>query len=470
MSVERAGRTGGGSARPGGEAGVAGAGSAAAQPRSAERPGGQEATSAAFVPTTGRLASVLVASTLVQCATSTLPQTVPPLAPSLMAEFDLTRAQIGLCVSCLWAGSTVTLLLARSLPDRTSVRRLYLVGLLICAAVTLLAAAAPGLPVFLLALGLGGAGTALALPATARAIVEWFAGPRLGAMMSIKQTGFALTGTLCGLTLPSLAGTIGWRPSLALVGGALGLLAYTAYTLYRDHPARTAPPTPPPHEQSAGRRGVDRPRVGDRRARPATIAGLPLWRNPNVRRLALIVFLFGGVQQVAITFLVLFLSERLGLSVVAAGGLLALAQAVGAFSRVGWGVASDTLAQGRRRPVMALVSALSGLAILALSFASAETPEWLLVPLVVLLGSGAIGWNGVTMTMAGEITERARVAEAASLIYAASNLGLIVMPPLFGLAVDMSGSYTLAYRTVAAALLANVVLVLTLRERGRALG
>jgi len=88
-----------------------------------------------------------------------------------------------------------------------------------------------------------------------------------------------------------------------------------------------------------------------------------------------------------------------------------------------------------------------------------------LVGLIGLLGAAAIGWNGVAMALVGEIADRGRAAEAAALGLAASNLGLILFPPAFGLVVDLTGSYALAYQLVAGAMLVNAALVVRFQRR-----
>ena len=45
----------------------------------------------------------------------------------------------------------------------------------------------------------------------------------------------------------------------------------------------------------------------------------------------------------------------------------------------------------------------------------------------------------------------------------ASYLGIMILPPLFGLLVDLTGSYTSAFQVGAAASLASLVLVALIR-------
>ena len=63
---------------------------------------------------------------------------------------------------------------------------------------------------------------------------------------------------------------------------------------------------------------------------------------------------------------------------------------------------------------------------------------------------GAVGWGGVFGTAAGEIGGPAGAGRVAGLTAAGVNVGTIFGPPLFGYAVDASGSYLPSWLLMAA--------------------
>jgi sugar phosphate permease len=284
-------------------------------------------------------------------------------------------------------------------------------------------------------MGLFGLGNGIALPPTTRAIVEWFPGRWRGLAMGIKQTGVALAGVICGLAVPILANGLGWRGTLATLGLATIAAGAVAWGAYRERPAGAS--------------------VGVRPRAPLA----SVLRTRDLLLLCGVTWLYAGVQLSLVGFLVLFLRERLGLSVVEAGALLALAQAGGVVGRIGWGMLSDAVFGGRRKLVMGIIGALAAASLLALATVGPDTPRALLVAILALAGVSAVGWNGINMVFVAEVAGREVSATAAGMNLTASYLGVMTCPPLFGLIVDLSGSYTTAFQAGAAASLVAVAIL-----------
>jgi MFS family permease len=167
-------------------------------------------------------------------------QLVVALAPLLIAEFGLSRAQIGLLVGVSFifvfaVGTLVTGVLA----DRFNRPRLMALGLAIWSGATALTATASGMASLVVWRSLVGMGEA-ALPATALAMI----GDRVptrrlglasGAFYAAVPIGFALSFALSGLIGPWL----GWRACF-LVLGALGLAGTLLVPRIQDPPRRGA--------------------------------------------------------------------------------------------------------------------------------------------------------------------------------------------------------------------------------------
>ncbi len=143
--------------------------------------------------------------------------------------------------------------------------------------------------------------------------------------------------------------------------------------------------------------------------------------------------------------------------------MLALAEGGGVVGRIGWGVVSDTLFGGRRKVVMGIIGALAAASSLGLALAGPETPRLALLAILAVAGVSAVGWNGINMTFVAELAGRQSSATAAGLNLTASYLGIMVGPPLFGLLVDATGSYTTAFEAGAIASLLALVLLWQVR-------
>lgn len=168
-------------------------------------------------------------------------QLVVALAPLLIADLGLTRAQVGLLVGVSFifvfaVGTLVTGVLA----DRIHRPRLMAVGLAIWSGATALTATANGMAALVgwrAAVGVGEA----ALPATALAMI----GDRVPARHLGLATGFFYAGVPIGFALSfALSGLIGpwlgWRACF-LVLGTLGLLATLLVPRIADPPRRGGP-------------------------------------------------------------------------------------------------------------------------------------------------------------------------------------------------------------------------------------
>lgn len=383
---------------------------------------------------------VLGASLLVQTAASFGNQSISPLGPFLLEDLRVSRGQLGLLLTAMYLGGSLVLTWAGRLGDRFGVRLPFLGGTLVAAAGLALASGAPDFGWLLLPLAVYGVGNGFALPPTTRAIVDWFPAHRRGLAMGIKQTGVALAGVLCGLTVPALAATFGWRGAYAALAAAVAAAGLAAWALYRERPVEHDVMTAPPRQPLSA-----------------------VLRQRNLLLMCGVTWVFAAVQLSVTGFLVLFLRERLRVSVVEGGALLALAQAGGMAGRIGWGVVSDLLFRGHRKPVMAIVGLVAAASTIALALVDAGTPGWVLWAILLATGVSSLGWNGINMTFVAELGGRGASATAAGMNLTASYLGIMAGPPLFGWLVDVTGSYAVAFQ--ASASLFTVALILLAQVR-----
>jgi sugar phosphate permease len=379
---------------------------------------------------------VLLASTLVQTVASFGNQMISPLAPFLVDDLKLARADIGLLVTAAYLGGVLVLVVAGRLSDRFGVRTLFLVGMTLAGFPLALGSLVPSYFWLLVPMVLYGVGNGFALPPTTRAIVEWFPTRRRGLAMGVKQTGVALAGMICGLIVPPIGEAVGWRGTILVLGILTVAAGVISWAAYRDRPDDTG------SAAKAARPGF------------ATVI-----RNRNLLLLSGVTFLYAGVQLSLAGFMVLFLRDRVGMSVAEAGAMLALAQAGGIVGRIGWGIVSDVVFGGRRKIVMAIFSVMAAISSVLLAMTGPETPRLVLLVILAVAGVSAIGWNGINMLFVAEIAGRQASATAAGLNLTCSYLGIMVGPPIFGYLVDLTGSYSTAFLVGAAASLASLLLL-----------
>lgn len=345
---------------------------------------------------------------------------VAPLAPLLLEAFTLTRAQVGLLVPAVYLGGVLMSLPAGWLTDRLGVRLTLALGQLLIGVMVLAGAGADRLPALLVLLVLAGFGFSVLNPASGKAVLEWFPPRGRGFAMGFKQTGLTLGGLTAALTLPPLAVAQGWRFALAVAGTVSLVSSALVALLYRTPPG------------AAASTAADRPRLRDLRV---------FLRRPGVLVVLGSGFALSVAQASVLAHTALFARETFEVSTVTAARVLAAAQLGGTAARLGWGGVSDRFFGGRRRPGV-VASALVATAAYAVFALGDRLPVAVLAPVALVAGAGAFGWVGLYFALVAEIGGARHAGLLTGVAVAFSWSGVLVGPPLFGLAVDTTGSYT----------------------------
>lgn len=342
-----------------------------------------------------------------------------PLAPFLLDALHLSRAQVGLLLPALYLGGVLMSLPAGWLTDRLGVRLTLALGQALTGAMVALASLTSSLPLLLACLVGGGFGFSVGNPATGRAVIEWFPPRERGVAMGIKQTGLTLGGIGAALALPPLALALGWRDALALAGAFSLVSALVVASAYRTPPGGGGvPPAAWP--------------------RLAELGGF--LRRPGVLMLFGCGLALSMAQSSLLAYLVLYAKESFAISAVAAGQLLALAQVGGTASRLAWGVVSDRFFGGRRRPGVVVTALLGAAAYVAFALGPPLSGP-LIAVLVLVAGAGAFGWVGLYFALVAEIGGARHAGLLTGVAVAFAWSGVLAGPPLYGLALEATGSY-----------------------------
>jgi sugar phosphate permease len=202
-------------------------------------------------------------------------------------------------------------------------------------------------------------------PSGGKAMLVWFPPRVRGLAMGLRQTSIPLAGVLAAATLPLLALGLGWRGAL-VVGAVIGALsALLVAVVYHDPPERGT--VVPPHERTG-------------------LAALPaMLRDRSLLASIMLGPVLVAGQWTVVPYLGLYLYERFGWSVTEAAGYLALAQVGGVVGRIGWGLASDVVWGGRRKPALMLVPPVGALGALGLAALSHDTSAWVVGLLAVAM-------------------------------------------------------------------------------------
>jgi predicted MFS family arabinose efflux permease len=363
-------------------------------------------------------------TTLSQAAVTTLSFAFGPVAPFLQADFQISRAEIGIIAAAMSLTAAPSALVGGRAADLVGERRILILSGLVTALAAFTISWSVGywsLVASCLALGLG---NGFQNPAGSAAVMRWFPPRQRGVAMGVRQTGVPLGGILAASATPILALTYGWRTVFA--GGALIALLGAALLFIAYH---------------------DPPRT-DQVSAPTPRSLRDLSRDPQVWWISLIFNCQLLAQTSATTYFVLFLHEALAMPVVWAATLFAVINGFAMVGRIGWGLLSDRSFHGRRRPVLLIIVVLTICSTLTAALLSPQSPTVFVVGLAVLLGAATFAWTGILGTLIIETVGRESAGSAISLVQVFATPASLLGPPLFGFLADQSGSYRLAWLTL----------------------
>ncbi|HWP58281.1 MAG TPA: MFS transporter [Candidatus Acidoferrales bacterium] len=379
--------------------------------------------------------------TLAQVGVAIIHLGIPALVPFIQQDLHLSRTEVGLISSVLNGAVVVAAIAAGKAVDHLGERWVIAAGAIVSglAMMAILQVGSFGGLLFLLIFV--GFATASCTPAGSKAVAIWFPATERGTAMSVRQTSVPLGGALAAMTLPSLALARGWRFALFAAGIVALVIGAAVLGLYRE----------PPASRHAAARAVGS-RLIDLVRRKDIWAGLAY------------AFTLSGSQWCFLTYTELYLTEALAMPITLAAALLAAGQVSGTIGRVIWGVLSDRLCYGRRKPVLIWVALLGLASMIAAAFFSPATPLWFICLIVGLLGASVMSWNGIYLTMASELAGLSVAGLAIGLSSTFAFLGIVVFPPIFGYLVDAGFSYRFAWIALGSTILVPVALLRWVRE------
>ena len=369
----------------------------------------------------------LTVTTAIQAMVSMALLTLPAMAPAVARALAVPSTLVGAYVALCYFAAMLSSLVGGTLVRRLGAIRVSQLGLGLCA-VGLALCALPWLPAVALGALCIGAGYGPITPASSHLLALTTPAHRMSLVFSIKQTGVPAGGMLAGALVPGLSLWLGWQGTLLGVAGVCALCAALAQPLRAALDADRQPAQP------LALQALFKP------------IGMVLGQ-PSLRALAACSFLFSAVQVSTTAYMVTYLNESLGMTLLAAGAALSVSQLAGVVGRIAWGAVADR-GLGPRNTLMLLAT----LMIVGSVLTALLQPQWptlLIWAIVALLGASAIGWNGVYLaTVARQAPPgQAGVATGGTLLF--TFMGVVCGSPAFGALAGASGSYRIAFAALA---------------------
>lgn len=369
------------------------------------------------------LAITLAIQSMVAMALLTLPVMATEVAQTLQVSPTLA----GLYVALVYAGAMTASLAAGTAVKRWGAIRVSQLGLCLCAA-GLLLCAVPSLVAMSLGAILVGFGYGPITPASSHLLSKTTSPARMSLVFSVKQTGVPLGGVLAGALVPSATLIWGWQATLWGVALACLICAAVAQPLCLLLDADRDP------QQAVGFGNL---------AHPIRL----VLQYPALRMLAACSFVFSMVQLSLTTYMVTYLHITLAYSLVTAGMVLSIAQFSGVIGRILWGWVADRWTGARH--MLTILAALMAASAIASASLLQNTPGWLVLAVLVVFGTTAIGWNGVYLAEVARQSPPGLASVATGGTLAITFLGVVLGPPMFAAIASLAGSYRAGFAALA---------------------
>ena len=393
--------------------------------------------------------AALGATMLMQLVASFMGQSLPVIAPLMMASTGLAPERVGNLSSLTALATVLYLMIGGVFLSRMGPVRMLQLGTAMAVTALLVASLGQAWAIFLAAfmLGLGYGPTP---PAGSRMLAATAPPAHRSLIFSIKQAGAPAGGALAGIIAAPVALAYGWPAALML---AFGVGVFAILVIQPLRPAFDA------ERNRAQRLGLDA--IFSPQAIRAPMAALR--QNPLLPRVTLLSVSFAIAQGCLFSFTVTWLVEKRGLDLVLAGTVFAGMQFAGVVARILLGWVADRTGNALANLVAQGFGA--GAAILALALLPADAGFWPLALIAVLCGFFGASWNGISLAEVARLAPPGKVAEATAGSTIFVFLGYVAGPSIFATLVSLTGSWTLPQILVALQLLVMAALVgLSLRR------
>jgi MFS family permease len=257
-------------------------------------------------------------------------------------------------------------------------------------------------------------------------------------VFSIKQTGVPLGGALAGALIPALVLWMGWKHACLTVGGVALVMMVLLQPLRRRMDSQVRRPLRLDVQSLAG---------------PVRLA----LADARLRGYTLTAFAYAGCQLSVMSFMVVFLTRAVDMSLVQAGSVFAFLQLGGFAGRLLWGAIASRL--GAPRVVLVIIGLITAVCLAITPFMNGAWPLPAVISLATVLGASSLGWNGIMLSEVATHAPQGLAVDATAGMQVVMFGGITVFPPIFGLLVTSTESFSAAFLAVAVLAVAGAFVI-----------
>ena len=351
---------------------------------------------------------------------------LPAVAPEVARDYGFDPSLIGYQISLVSMAMVVTLTLLGNTSRRLGAARTNQVGHALVAGgmLVLLVPSSAFLVIGSLVIGLG---YGMITPSASHLLMRYTPPQRRSTVFSIHQVGIPAGGMLAALLAPAVAIIAGWRWSVIV-----SVILLIAVVLMMQ----------------LGRRqwDDDRDRAAPAVTRNPFAGAVAIWRQPELRLIAIAGSCFSWAQFCAATFAVVACVEMLDMSLVIAGTVLTVVQVASAAGRVIIGWIADRVGDTAR--VLAWNAALLIVCSVAALALGPGLPLVAVYLLFAVLGASSGCWPGAILAEVGRLAPQGQVSLAISGSLVITNVGKFIGPIVFANVYALTRDYALAFASL----------------------
>ena len=257
-------------------------------------------------------------------------------------------------------------------------------------------------------------------------------------VFSVKQCATPAGGMLAGMIVPAVLVNHGWQAAVGTVG------LFAVLVILAIQPVR---------------RRLDAERPARRRVSVASVVEpiKLILRHRQLRAIAVMAFIYGGCQLALSSYMVVYMTERLGLPIATAGALFAIFSFCGIPVRIFWGALAERVLSSRAILILTGFMMATGF-VLTANF-TRDWPVWSFGAVIALLGLSANGWVGLFFAEIVRLAPEDMAGDASGGGQFFAYAGIMSMPLVFGAIVALSGSYAVGYSVLTGLSLVAVLLL-----------
>jgi len=369
----------------------------------------------------------LIATLATQSLATMAAYSFPVVAPVIAKDLEVPGTLVGFFISTVYGVGIMSALLSPRFIRRFGAVRVSQLVLIATLAMLLACSVGSVISVVIGAALLGLAYGATA-PASAHLLVPRTPLRLMNLVLSIRQIGVPLGGVMAGLIMAPMTLSLGWQTALLWQTVPVLLAVLLLELARRDWDSDRDP------SRQIFSQGL---------LAPVQI----LFDRPELRRLALVSFVYSGLQLCFIAFLTVHLTSKSGFNLVQAGWALAVYQLAAVVSRPIWGWLADNWFSAK------LLLAWQGIIMGATALLAGQFSESWASGLVLLLcavaGATASGFTGLAYAEWARLGGAQRT-EATGLGSGLMFAGVLLLPSMFSVAVTYFDDFSVPYGFVGA--------------------